>query len=428
MKTNILYLSFFCLMSIPSCGNGCCTEKIQFTTKDSVSALSLGFVSGKVYELKNEIDLEGKVCVLPADVTIKAKGGIIKNGILVGQNTKVLYKHTIFDRVSIKGTWIVPVIKSTMFKDLSYENSLKDVIALTNQEIHNKVIIYKGLYIVKTEKNGDACLTLNSNTDLTCEGTIQITPNAFTDYDIIRVEGENINVKGNGVIIGDKFSHLGKDGEWGMGVRVQRSRNIQIKGITVKECWGDCIYVGRGSENVRIDKCTLLHGRRQGISVTKADGVLIKNCKISNVEGTLPEYAIDVEPNPGESTNNIVIENVKVDKCKGGILVYGRSKSAKVGAVTIKKCDISNAEKNAVCILTCDRAILNKCRIKKQKTPQVIRCEDVKVLNLMYNSFSYDMIVATKKIASKIVGNNNSEESIVILRCDSIDIKKNNKK
>ena len=168
--------------------------------------------------------------------------------------------------------------------------------------------MYKGLYIVKTEKNGDACLTLNSNTDLTCEGTIQITPNAFTDYDIIRVEGENINVKGNGVIIGDKFSHLGKDGEWGMGVRVQRSRNIQIKGITVKECWGDCIYVGGKSTDVLIKDCKIDHGRRQGVSITSADRVTIKNCSISNIGGTSPEYAIDVEPNEGETVGKVLID------------------------------------------------------------------------------------------------------------------------
>ena len=393
---------------------------------DTLDVFRFPHCSKGVYVLSEDLDLRGRICLIPTGVIIKSGKGRIKNGILVGQNTRVLYNEAVFDNVTIGGSWIIPVIKSSLFNDLSYENSLRDVIALTNPTVHNKVIIHKGLYHVKSEINEDACLKLNSNTQLILDGTIKIEPNAFTDYDIIRIEGENIDVKGNGTIIGDKFAHLSKDGEWGMGIRVQKSRNISIKGLKVKNCWGDCIYVGRGSENVIIENCVLDHGRRQGISVTKASRVVIRNCKISNVGGTLPEYAIDVEPNPGESAVNIVINSVEVNNCKGGFLVYGRGQNAYVGAVTIRNCIISGIEKNAVCILACDRAVLNNCRIYKQQTPQVIRCEEVNSLELRNNTFCYNnsLLNPIKKAARNIVGNS-PEEPILIMHCDKISVKNN---
>lgn len=426
MKIIQFFLSLFVLLTSTTCRGNDYT-RIVSEPKDTIIGQALGFEPDKVFVLNEDIDIDNKICVLPKGVTIKSRGGIIKNGIIVGQDTRILYKDAVFENITIKGTWIVPVIKTSLFKNLEYENSLKDVLSLTNPIIKNKVYIDNRLYVVSTNKNEDACLSLTSNTELLLDGTVKFVPNAFTDYDIIRIEGENIVVKGKGTIIGDKFSHLAKDGEWGMGIRVQKSRNVYIKGLTVKECWGDCIYVGRGSEYVRIEKCTLDHGRRQGVSVTKADEVFIKDCIISNVGGTPPEYAIDIEPNSGESANNIVIENIKVDNCKGGFLVYGRGQSSKVGAVTIRNCVISNVDKNAICVLTCDKAILKKCKIQKQKTPQVIRCEDVKSLELRNNSISYNMLVSAKNIARKIIGNS-PENPIVILRCDSSVIRNNKEK
>ena len=426
MKVFQSCLILFILLSSTNC-RGNSNTCIIFEPKDTIIGQALGIEPEKVFVLNEDVDLNNKVCVLPKGVIIKARGGVIKNGEIIGQNTRVLYNDAVFDNISIKGTWIVPVIKTSLFKNLNYDNSLKDVLSLTSPIVKNKVYIDNGLYVVSSNKNNDACLTLTSNTELYLDGTIKIVPNAYTDYDILRIEGENIVVKGKGTIIGDKFSHLSKDGEWGMGIRVQKSRNVNIKGLSVKDCWGDCIYVGRGSEDVRIEKCTLDNGRRQGISVTKANEVFIKDCIISNVGGTPPEYAIDVEPNPGESANNIVIENVKVDNCKGGFLVYGRGQSSKVGAVTIRNCVISNVDKNAICVLTCDKAILKKCKIQKQKTPHVIRCEDVKSLELKNNSFCFNMLVSVKNKARKIIGNS-PENPIVVLRCDSSDIRNNKEK
>ena len=78
----------------------------------------------------------------------------------------------------------------------------------------------------------------------------------------------------------------------------------------------------------------------------KADSVTIKNCKISNVSGTNPQYAIDLEPNANDTVNHILIENVEVVDCEGGFMALssiGRNNVKKkfIGKVQIIKCKVS---------------------------------------------------------------------------------------
>lgn len=78
-----------------------------------------------------------------------------------------------------------------------------------------------------------------------------------------------------------------------------QSCNVIIDGVTIIDCWGDCIYVGSGLSNVKIRNRYLSHARKQRISVNSADGVTIKSCIIADIEGIGPQYAIDTEPNKG---------------------------------------------------------------------------------------------------------------------------------
>ena len=283
-------------------------------------AQQIGKIINKSLVVSTDVDLHGSVVNLPKGFTLEIKGGKIRNGTLIGNQTKVLCSSKVFDHVHLNGTWNVPEISTSMFVDLSYDNALKEVLALANPNIQNTIIIEKGNYQVQALKNADVCLTVPSNSTLIIQGSIRLRPNAFPRCDIVRAKGNDIIISGNGSIIGDKHTHLGTDGEWGMGIRFHGATNSSVRGLTIKDCWGDCIYVGGNSKNVTIENCWLDHGRRQGISVTKADDVVIRNCKISNVSGTKPEYAIDLEPNANDTVNHITIENVETVACEGGLL------------------------------------------------------------------------------------------------------------
>lgn len=88
----------------------------------------------------------------------------------------------------------------------------------------------------------------------------------------------------------------------------------------------------------------MIDGRRQGISITSADRVYISNRTITKVRGTAPQYGIDIEPNKGDSVDNVVIENVEVYDCHGGILSYGKAENAQIGSIILRGCEIHDCD------------------------------------------------------------------------------------
>lgn len=317
--------------------------------------------------VSESIDLHGETKKLPNGYTLEIKNGQVKNGTLVGNQTKLLCSDKAFNHVHFKGTWIVPNISTSLFADLSYENALKDVVSLANPNVQNTIIIEEGVYQVAARKNADVCLPIPGNTTLHLNGTINLKPNAYLRCDVIRAKGSNIRISGNGTIVGDKHTHFGTEGEWGMGIRFHGAKNASVRGVTIKDCWGDCVYVGGNSRHVIIENCILDQGRRQGISVTKADDVVIRNCKISNVGGTKPEYAIDLEPNKGDTVDHVVIENVNITNCKGGILATIGKKNIErksIGEITVRNCSFSVYEKYPIRLRALETAIIEGCTIK----------------------------------------------------------------
>ncbi len=393
---------------------------------DTINVNALGLCEDNVITIRNEIDLKGYVCVVPKEVILDFKGGLIRNGTLIGQETRIKYKGIVFDKVTIAGTWVVPVISTSMFKDLGYINSLKDVVALLNPSVKNKIVIRGGTYQVSVSEKVPRCLSICSNTDVDINGNIILLPNNLSGYAILHAEGENISIKGKGSLIGDKQNHMGINGEWGMGVNLWRAKNVSIKGLTVKDCWGDCIYIGGNCEEVYIENCKLDNGRRQGISITSAKKVTIKDCVITNVSGTAPEYAIDVEPNTNNTCDSIVIDRVKVNNCKGGFLVYGKAQNAKVGSIVIKNSSPRANGKSALSINGCDNAIIEGCKISQNNAHRVLDCRDVGSLvvrgNTIYQQERLGHVL--KRTAKKVVGRNEAGP-IYVKNCDNSVVENN---
>lgn len=356
---------------------------------DTVSYTALGKLKRGELTISDTIDLDNRRCVLPEGIMLNFKGGVIRNGTLVGNKTRLKSSGVCFDRVRILGTWNVPVIKSTMFQDLSYENALKDVVALSDSTVKNKVFIGEGNYQVTAYTDGDACVSVGSNTAVFFDGLIELVPNAFKNYDIVLLTGENIILKGAGTIKGDKHLHAGQEGEWGMGVNIENAHNVSIVGLTIKDCWGDCVYVGAGSTNVRIEKCKLDHGRRQGISITSANGVIIKDCVITNVAGTSPEFAIDIEPNRNCVVDNVVIDKVTSQNCQGGFKATVYAENARVGTVVIRNCHVSSDEHFALRFVNCNKIVLEKCIILNTRKRRVLICAQVDTLSIKRNTFQF---------------------------------------
>ena len=427
----LVMLSVIAMMSCNSV-NVETPQQAQEEIVDTVNASILGTVNRDKIIIDKDVDLKGNVCIIPANKTLVFKGGMIKNGILSGNMTKIECKGKAFDKVTIKGNWDVPEISTRLFADLSYKNSLRDVAALAHPKVKNRIVIEKGEYKVKAEKKATICIPICGNTDFILKGIIRLAPNDLKSCDIVQAKGENINIKGNGTIIGDKHTHTGTEGEWGMGINLKGTFNTTISGLTIKDCWGDCIYVGGNSRNVLIEKCKLDHGRRQGISVTKADGVTIRNCTIMNVSGTNPQSAIDIEPNSRDSVDNILIDSVIVKDCEGGFSVYRKERkdgnqTPWIGKVTIRNCKVSSKSKKPVSIRRCENVKIEKCSFYAQKGRTAIYVAETGKATVLNNTASIDgsIIEKAKKGIKRLMGKKNMEP--IYVKTTNQSIVKNNK-
>lgn len=324
--------------------------------------------SNATCEIKRRIDLKGETITLNPNLTIVFKGGSIYGGTLIGNETHLDMGKDFFDDVVIKGTWLAPNISSSMFKDLSHTNSIRNVFALTNPRLFNKVIIEKGTYWVDVA-DAKPAIVLEDNITVEVNGTIKLKANSKTAYSIVSIKGNNVQICGNGKIVGDRDKHLGDKGEWGMGIMLSRASNIIIRDIEISNCWGDGIYINERSEKILIHDCDFRYCRRQGISITDAIDVTIRDCSFSNIGGTSPGLAIDVEPNVDKTVRQVSISGIQVKNCESGISVSNRAKGSSIGDITIKKSSFYGTKKNySVLVSGARKAVVDSCFIDSGKS------------------------------------------------------------
>ena len=175
------------------------------------------------------------------------------------------------------------------------------------------VVIPAGHYMVSVEPTA-VHLRSNITIQMQSGAVIEAIPTSRTNYNVFLVRGcSDVTIQG-GTLVGERYGHLGSGGEWGMGIRIGDSTNITVKDITIKDFWGDGIYIGGAedySRNILIKNADISNNRRQGISMTTyVDGVIIEGCTIYNINGTNPQAGIDIETNNRSiPARNIIIRN-----------------------------------------------------------------------------------------------------------------------
>lgn len=191
-----------------------------------------------------------------------------------------------------------------------------DITSYVNTLIEqNKVVtIPNGNYKVSATKSiqlkNNTTLKLSPNTVLT------VIPNSSDSYRVFRIKNiKNVTLSG-GKIVGDKYTHLGKKGEWGMGVEIRDSQNINISNMSIDRMWGDAIYIGTTGKNttynINLNNITMNDNRRQGITINSIDTLNANNLSISNTGGTDPANGIDIEPN----NNSTILKNININRLR----------------------------------------------------------------------------------------------------------------
>jgi parallel beta-helix repeat protein len=177
----------------------------------------------------------------------------------------------------------------------------------------------------------DKGITIGSNKTLNfLKGSeLRLKGTKASNYHILKVYKASNVVINNPVIIGDRNSHLTTTGEYGSGISVFSSSNVTINNATVKECWGDGIYLGHVSgssvnRNITIKSPYLLKNRRDGLTVIAANGLLVENLYAGYTDGTSPMCGINFEPNTKEDElKNIKIVNPRTEYSGGNGIQIG---------------------------------------------------------------------------------------------------------
>lgn len=191
----------------------------------------------------------------------------------------------------------------------------------------------------------DVGVALHSGSRLVLSPQTQLIaqPSRHGGYAVVRLYGiENASVTG-GQIIGERTRHLGKGGEWGMGIDIRGSTNITVSDVSVSDCWGDGFYIGMGPKNhqpcrnITLERVTGTNNRRQGLSIVGCIGAKILNSTFRDTNGTSPQSGIDIEPNGNDPAQQILIRNCTATNNAGaGIQTHNH-----LSDVTIDGCQMS---------------------------------------------------------------------------------------
>lgn len=227
-----------------------------------------------------------------------------------------------------------------------------DITSYVNQLIKQQKVasIPAGTYKIDANKsiipkNGSE-IKLDPRTRLT------VIPTKHGSYRVFQIKNvENVKISG-GSLVGDKYTHLGNIGEWGMGIEIRDSKNIFISDMNVDKMWGDAIYVGTNGKNstynINLNNIRMNDNRRQGLTITSVNKLLANNIKATNTKGVKPASGIDIEPNNGSMVlKNIVLKNIKTLGNQGSGIQIGLSKydsSTKPVSITIENHQDSNSE------------------------------------------------------------------------------------
>jgi len=182
------------------------------------------------------------------------------------------------------------------------------------------VLIPDGTYMINVLASSYCGVQLKSNMtfSLSTGAVLKAKANASGTYSILAANTvSNVNIIG-GTLMGDRSTHTGTGGEWGMGLSINGSDHIVVQDVIAKECWGDGFYVENNSSNITLCNLTGDHNRRQGLSIVSVNGLVVRNSTFKNTTGTPPEAGIDVEPNDGTVVQNVLITGCTLTNNAGG--------------------------------------------------------------------------------------------------------------
>lgn len=198
------------------------------------------------------------------------------------------------------------------------------------------VVVPAGLYLINPLRS--LRLRDRMHLQLAQDAWLIAMPNAAPRAYVLNVHDvEEVEVSG-GHILGERERHRGGEGEWGHGIMVRGAERVTVRDMRIQRCWGDAISIGgisgvqpRPSRDVVISNVVCSANRRQGLTIGRSRRVRVSGSAFIDTGGVLPGCGIDVEPDPGDMADDILIADCLARGNAGaGIQLYERSRNVKV--------------------------------------------------------------------------------------------------
>ncbi len=207
----------------------------------------------------------------------------------------------------------------------------KDITSYINQLIKQQKVVSIPAGTYKIDANKSIIPKNGSEIKLHSETKLTVIPTKHGSYRVFQIKNvENVKISG-GSLAGDKYTHLGSVGEWGMGIEIRDSQNISISNMHIDKMWGDAIYVGTNGKNstynISINDVQMNDNRRQGITIISVSKLRANNIKATNTKGAKPSSGIDIEPNNGSMIlKDIELKNIATSGNAGSGIQIGLSR------------------------------------------------------------------------------------------------------
>ena len=166
--------------------------------------------------VRKDIDLKGKEWKLEEGAVLIFKGGVVKNGKIIGNKSVIkASSNRIFENILFEGTWNNKDVYADWFpiaQGREHDNAphFKNMMTLCNGDLMTHLYVPKGQYYVSTI-SGASNINVASKTYWHNEATIVEIPNDFTKSSLVLIHGSNDVTIDGGVFIGDVNNHKRKN-------------------------------------------------------------------------------------------------------------------------------------------------------------------------------------------------------------------------
>lgn len=353
------------------------------------------------YVINRNCTLRGSKIFIPSNCTISFIGGSINDGTIVGADTYVkAHNEQIFgEALILKGTFSAKSARPVWFgikpdcildSEGRYVSGTNWIEGFALLLLFDKIQLDKGgIYYINGHLSTRSNQSIKGNNAtikwsyLKHKALFEVGYANGYKY-VENVKFSNLNIIGNKLETDDVTEQC-------HGICIGYASNVSICDVRVSYCRGDGIYVGSNvtvprkditPKNIDIMNVRCLYNHRQGMSITRVDGLKVKNSEFSYTSGTAPSAGIDIEPNKKTGDNGEVYitdcRNISISNCsfwgnEGYGLVMGHSSCNQENVQEV----ISNVE-------------LNKCNFRDNRL-YVYGGHKIRIHNLSMDNSTLEM-------------------------------------